>query len=50
MKKIALTAIVALGVAVPSLASAMDNGSLHSEKAQMIFAQIAAEQGAGGTK
>ena len=43
MKKAAITALVALGIALPGLASAMDNASIHSEKAQMIFEQLAAE-------
>jgi len=43
MKKLALTAIIALGVAAPSLSFAMEKESLHSEKALKIFAQLAAE-------
>lgn len=43
MKKLTLTAIVALGVALPSLAAAMEDQTLHSEKANAIFAQILAE-------
>lgn len=44
MKNLALTALIALGVGLPSLAAAMnDSQSLHSEKARMIFQQIADE-------
>ena len=43
MKNIVMTAIVALGVAVPSLASAMNDQSLHNDTAKKIFAQFAEE-------
>ncbi len=43
MKKVATTALIALAVALPSLASAMEKESIHSEKAQMIFEQLAQE-------
>ena len=46
MKKLAITAIVALGVAAPTLASAM-NDTIHNDTAAKIFAQLGAEaQGA----
>ncbi len=43
MKNVIITAIVALGVAVPSLASAMESKTIHSDKAAKIFMQLADE-------
>ncbi|MDJ0826066.1 MAG: hypothetical protein QNJ16_11250 [Rhodobacter sp.] len=43
MKNLALTALLALGVAVPSIASAMDSQTLHNDRAAKIFAQFAEE-------
>ncbi len=43
MKKLAITTILALGVAAPALAD-----SVHNETAQRIFDQIKAESGTGG--
>ena len=43
MKNAILTAIVAFGVAVPSLASAMEAETIHSDKAAKIFMQLAEE-------
>ena len=43
MKNAILTAIVALGVAVPSLATAMEAETIHSDKAAKIFMQLADE-------
>ena len=43
MKNAIITAIVALGVAVPSLASAMERDTIHSDKAAKIFMQLADE-------
>ena len=43
MKNAILTAIVAFGVAVPSLASAMETETIHSDKAAKIFLQLAEE-------
>lgn len=43
MKNIALTTLIALGVALPSLASAMDSQTLHNDKAAAIFQQLADE-------
>ena len=42
MKKLAITAIIALGVAAPTLASAMTD-TIHNDTAAKIFAQLAAE-------
>ena len=43
MKKLAITTVVALGVAIPSLAAAMDSQKLHSDEARAIFEQLAEE-------
>lgn len=43
MKNLIMTTIIALGVAAPTLSSAMEKESLHSEKALKIFEQLAAE-------
>lgn len=44
MKNLALVAIFAFGTAVPTLVAAQDHGSIHSERALAIFAQIASEE------
>ena len=49
MKSLVLTALVALGVALPSLASAMQHQSVHSEKAKKIFMQLAEESRGDGS-
>ncbi len=43
MKKLALTTLLALSVAVPAVAD-----SVHNETAQKIFEQLAGEKGASG--
>lgn len=44
MKKFATTLVIALGVAAPSIASAMTAGqSVHSDEARVIFEKLAEE-------
>jgi hypothetical protein len=43
MKKIALTALIALGVGLPSLAAADDSFDIHNDTAKRIFEQLANE-------